>query len=115
MIVKKDKSIVDKTPWGQLTWFAGNPLGNSDKITLGECRINTGCQNPLHRHPNCDEVLHVLEGKIEHIIGDESFEMNVGDTITIPQGILHNARNIGDKQAVMTIVFTNAVRETVGE
>ena len=114
-IIKKDQALIDKTPWGQLTWFAGAPLGNSDKVTVGECCIDVGCQNPRHQHPNCDEILRVLEGRVIHTLGDAEEEMNVGDTITVPQGLFHNARNIGDIQAVMSIVFTSSVRESVGE
>jgi len=114
-VIKKEQSMVDPTPWGQLTWFASSALENSDKITLGECRINVGHENPRHHHPNCDEVLHVLSGKIIHTFGNDEIEMNVGDTITVPQGVIHNARNIGNTQAVMTIVFTDATRNTIGE
>jgi quercetin dioxygenase-like cupin family protein len=72
--------------------------------------------NPRHYHPNCDEILTVIQGKIQHTWMDgEDVEMNEGDTITIPSGILHQARNIGSGNAVLMIAFTSADRETVGE
>jgi len=30
-----------------------------------------------------------------HRVGDKEYEMQAGDTVTIPEGTLHNARNIG--------------------
>ncbi len=41
--------------------------------------------------------------------------MNAGDTVVIPQGTLHNARNIGTEDAVMIISYPTADRITIGE
>ncbi|MBN2714048.1 MAG: cupin domain-containing protein [Planctomycetes bacterium] len=105
-----------KTDWGQLTWYASREQGNSEVVTVGECRINPGCENPKHLHPNCDEVLVVLVGKISHSIeGENDVEMSQGDSISIPPNVKHNARNIGANEAVLSICFSSADRETVGE
>jgi quercetin dioxygenase-like cupin family protein len=39
--------------------------------------------------------------------------MNVGDVVSIPAGVVHNARNIGDGPAELAISFSSAYRETV--
>jgi quercetin dioxygenase-like cupin family protein len=102
--------------WGQLTWYANDQLGNADTLTLGKCVIYPGQANPRHYHPNCDEILTVLQGKIRHAwIDGQEVEMNPGDTITIPQGMMHQARNIGTEDAVLLIAFTSATRQTIGE
>ena len=41
--------------------------------------------------------------------------MNPGDTISIPAGVIHNATNIGDEEAIMVISFSSADRHTIGE
>jgi quercetin dioxygenase-like cupin family protein len=57
-----------------------------------------------------------MQGKISHSIGsDMAVEMCKGDTISVPQDILHNATNIGDTEAVLFIAFSSADRETKGE
>jgi quercetin dioxygenase-like cupin family protein len=89
--------------------------GTSETMTVGRCYIRPGAQNPRHDHPNCDEVLHVLQGRILHSVDDEVEEMGPGDTVSIPSGALHNARNIGDEEAVFVIAFSSADRLTVGE
>lgn len=115
LIKQTDLEYVD-ADWGQLTWFASNALGNTDYLTLGRCILYADQSNPLHYHPNCDEILTVIQGKIRHtwINGDE-VEMHEGDTITIPAQVKHQARNIGSGNAVMIIAFTSADRKTVGE
>lgn len=107
--------VIEPQPWGQLEWMVSGAIGNSDVLTVGTCRIDPGQQNPVHYHPNSDEVLHVVTGTIEHRVGDEHVPMSAGDTISIPMGMLHNARNVGTEQAVFTIIFDTAHREVIGE
>ena len=101
--------------WGRIVWLASGGLGNSETMTFGRVTIKAGQANPRHRHPNCDEILHLLSGRLEHSLGDERFPMEPGDTVSIPTGIFHNARSIGDEDAVMIIAFSSADRETEGE
>ena len=101
--------------WGHINWLVSRELGNSSEMTFGLVTIKVGAANPRHRHPNCDEILHLISGQIEHSLDDEKFEMNAGDTISIPTGVWHNAKTIGDADAQMVICFSSADRETQGE
>lgn len=102
--------------WGDLTWYANRGLGNSVDMTIGRCRLKPGEGNPRHYHPNCSEVLVVAQGTIVHTgPGGEEVEMKTGDTVTIPAGIWHCARNIGKDDALLFIAFSSADRETIGE
>jgi len=114
-LVKHDDALVEEQPWGRLQWMVAGRLGNSRELTVGICYIAPGEANPVHHHPNCDEVLHVLSGRITHRVGDEYFEMNAGDTVSIPTGSVHNATNIGQDEAVLMISFSSADRQTIGE
>lgn len=98
---------------GALTWFASRQLGNSEAMTVGLATLPPGGMNPRHYHPNCEEVLHVLQGRILHTMGDEQAAMGPGDTITIPANVVHNARNTGDTDALLFLCFSSADRETV--
>ncbi|MFI5379735.1 MAG: cupin domain-containing protein [Tepidisphaerales bacterium] len=102
--------------WGQLTWFVSADQGNCDSMTVGEATLKPGMESPRHVHPNCDEVLHVIKGTILHSLEDgKQVKMSAGDTVTIPKGIAHNARNIGADDAVMIISFSSAQRKVVNE
>ena len=114
-LTRATEAVVDPQSWGRLEWMVSRSIGNSDVLTVGRCTIEPGQQNPPHHHPNSDEVLHVLQGSIEHRVDDDVFPMGPGDTISIPRGSVHNARNIGDGQAVFVIVFDTADRQVVGE
>ncbi|GAA1697883.1 hypothetical protein GCM10009765_54150 [Fodinicola feengrottensis] len=108
-------NVVEEHDWGRLVWMVSGPLGNSTTMTVGRCYIQPGQQNPRHLHPNCDEVLHVLHGTIEHSVGDDRVRMTAGDTISIPSGAIHNAHNIGADEAVFVIAFSSADRQVVPE
>lgn len=110
-----DQVVVEPQEWGKLEWMVSGAIGNSDTMTVGRCTILPGRQNPPHVHPNCDEVLHVLHGTIEHRLGDQLMPMGPGDTISIPTGTVHNARNTGTEPAVLMISFSSAERQVVGE
>lgn len=101
--------------WGHLEWMIADSEGNSDTLTVGKCFIQPGQNNPVHHHPNSDEVLHVLKGRILNRVDDSYIEMGPGDTISIPLGAIHNAKNIGDDMCELVIIYDTAKREVIGE
>lgn len=111
---RKEENKVVEMPWGQLRWFTSAELKNSRTMTTGVAIIKPGQANPRHLHPNCDEILHVISGRIRHMMNEVAVEMNAGDTVSIPQGVLHHAANIGTTDAVLAISFSSAYREAVG-
>ena len=83
---------------------------------MGQCLLRSGQSNPPHTHPNCEEALVVTQGTISHTIEDgKEVTLQEGDTITIPPGAPHRARNIGEGDAVLFIAFSSAHKETHDE
>lgn len=105
--------VNETMPWGRLEWSVSAQIGNSQTMTIGTCFIESGMQNGRHFHPNCDEVLRVVKGRIVQTWDGFEREMSVGDVVSIPSGIVHNARNIGDETVELAISFSSAYRETV--
>lgn len=95
--------------WGSLTWLSGGELTGSD-ITVGRVIIKAGRSNPRHLHANCTEVLTMLAGVLEHTIGDDTVVTKTGDTIIVPPGVAHVARNIGDGDADMIVAYPSGLR-----
>lgn len=114
-VLLQSDAVVERQSWGELQWFASRALGNASAITVGRASILPGQANPVHRHPNSEEVLHLLQGRILQRVGDKAYEMSAGDTVVIPQGVPHNSRNIGTENAVMLISYPTADRLTIGE
>jgi len=96
--------------WGSLTWLAGTKYGNADGLVLGRVTLKAGMSNPRHRHPRCEEVLYMLKGRIVHGLGNESYTLSAGDTITIPAGVFHDAKCISDEDADMIVAYSEGIR-----
>ena len=114
--LKSEERKIENFEWGTLTWYVSKELGNSELITAGICTIKPGCSNPRHLHPNCEEILYVQEGEIFHSYGEDSgsgVSLNGGCSISIPSGILHNAKNVCESDAVLLILFSSAERQTI--
>ena len=112
MLKQATDADVAEFEWGRIEWLVSKALGNSDTLTVGRVTIRPGHRNFVHRHPNCDEVLQLLRGRLEHSLGDETFPMEAGDTVSIPTGAWHNARSVGPEDAVMLVCYSSADRRT---
>jgi quercetin dioxygenase-like cupin family protein len=61
----------------------------------------------LHKHDKLDEILHVLEGTVHVLVGEEVFEVNAGEWHLRPHGIAHAYWNQTDKPARFNDMFLN--------
>jgi len=97
--------------WGTLTWLASGKYGPTAGLTVGRVVIRKGCNNPRHCHPNCEEVLYLLRGRLEHTMGAEKAILEPGDTLVVRGGVHHNALSIGDEDADMIVAYSAADRQ----
>ena len=100
-----------KEAWGSLLWLANQEIGNANGLTLGRVIIKSGQSNPRHAHFGCEEVLCLLHGKLRHTVGDDTYVMEPGDTLTILPGVFHNAASIGDVDADMIVAYSAGSRD----
>jgi len=117
MICKRTASDehLTQTQWGSLRWLASQEVGNAEALTLGRVVIKAGHANPGHCHGNCEEVLYLLAGRLDHWVGDEHEILAAGDTITIPPGVHHHAVSLGPEDADMIVVYSAGRREFTPE
>ena len=103
-------------PWGSITWLHSGAFSGSEELTLGEVIIRAGKANPMHTHANCEEVLYLLEGELEHTCGDErSYHLTPGSSICIQRGLPHNAKCVSESDARMVVAYSSAYREMQGK
>ena len=112
----ESKRPVTVTSWGSLQWLASKEIGNAEDLTVGRVVIKKGESNPRHGHNNCEEVLYLLAGRLEHTVGDDEIvTLEPGDTITIPAGVNHNAVSVGEVDADMIVVYSSGERDFTPE
>lgn len=98
--------------WGELSWLVGGREMPGAEQTLGVVTIHPAKRNPLHLHPNCEELLYVLSGECDHKLGDDLFHLTAGTVIRIPRGVPHWARCTSDDPLIAVIAFSSADRQT---
>jgi quercetin dioxygenase-like cupin family protein len=99
--------------WGSIQWLVNRELFAGAELTFGYVEIAPGSKNPRHLHPNCDEVLYVLDGRLEHSLGEEVVELEPGAALLIPQGVAHDARNPGPSPARVVVAYSSGDRQTI--
>jgi len=104
---------VESTPWGTLQWVCNAKLMPGAQQTVGLATILPGKSNPLHFHPNCEEILHVLSGQGTHSIEGRTVSLKAGMTIRIPAGAKHNLVNTGTEPLKTLVSFSSGDRKTV--
>ena len=81
--------------------------------TLGVVVINPGQHNPLHYHPNCEELLYVLSGECDHRLNAATVHLKPGDLIHVPAGVPHNATCTSWEPLRIVVSFSSPDRQTV--
>lgn len=102
-----------EAPFGALQWLANQDRIAGVEQTFGVVRIDPGQHNPLHYHPNCEELLYVLAGACDHRLNDAVVQLGPGDLIHVPRGVHHNATCTSREPLRIVVSFSSADRQTV--
>lgn len=79
---------------------------------MGRVLLRAGEEAPPHRHPNCEEVLHLVTGRVELMIDDEIHTLERGDTAVIAPRAWHRVRALGEVDAHLLICYSSPRRVT---
>ena len=100
-------------PGYRITWLFSGQTAPGAEQTLGYVVIEPSAKNPLHAHPNCEEVLYLLSGELEHSLNGAVYRLGPGDAIRVPAGAKHDARCVGAEPATMVVCYSAPDREMV--
>jgi quercetin dioxygenase-like cupin family protein len=105
-------AVSETTEWGSVTWLARgtSPAGLESSLAIADFAAGEG--NAEHAHPDCEEIVYVLEGAVEHTLGDEVTMLQAGDLIVVPRDTAHRIRG-GANGARALIVFSSPERTFV--
>jgi mannose-6-phosphate isomerase-like protein (cupin superfamily) len=113
LVVAIDDIPTAEFDWGSLKWLITAERSPGAEQTVGICQIFPGKVNPVHYHPNCEEVLYMISGRGRHSLGDESVELTPGMAIRIPANVPHNLENIGWETIICLVTFSSGNRQMV--
>jgi mannose-6-phosphate isomerase-like protein (cupin superfamily) len=61
-----------------------------------------------HLHPNSDETFLVIEGGLNIEFEDGTLELGPGQMVTVPRGLRHRTRPVGNRSVNLTFEAANA-------
>ena len=64
-------------------------------MTFAYWTMKGGIDFAMHQHPH-EQVAHVLEGKFELTVGNETMVLEPGKVAVIPGGVMHGGRSLTD-------------------
>jgi mannose-6-phosphate isomerase-like protein (cupin superfamily) len=73
-----------------------------------EMTLPIGSAPPLHVHDNLDDTWYILEGRMVVRCGDEELVVGAGHWVSMPRGVPHTFRVVGERQARILLVHDNA-------
>lgn len=111
-VIRSTAETSQQMSWGHLSWLVGATQMPGAEQTLGVVTIYPGKRNPLHAHPNCEELLYVVSGECDHKLGDDLFHLTPGSVIRIPRGVPHWARCTSTEELVAVVSFSAPDRRT---
>ena len=78
------------------------------KIILLSSEIPSGKVHLLHRHPNAEQIMYVLQGSCLALSEGEPVRLKEDDAAFIAQGEWHGVRNDTDRPAVTLVIYAGA-------
>jgi quercetin dioxygenase-like cupin family protein len=74
-----------------------NESGNGCQMGCFEMRVPPGSNvPPPHSHAANEEIVYVLEGTLRYSVGNETRDLQPGDSMATPRGVVHGFSNEGD-------------------
>jgi len=83
-----------------------------EKTLLSEFRIGQGNSLPKHFHP-CEQTGYMVSGSMLFTIGEETYEVNPGDSWSVLSNVEHSA--VAVKDSVIIEVFSPVREEYLPE
>jgi mannose-6-phosphate isomerase-like protein (cupin superfamily) len=108
---EKNKTEED---WGSMTWMANQPLSGSS-VAVGRLILRPGFSDSSHSHSNADEVIYLFKGSVRVQMAGSEIDLQAGDALTIPLKLTHQIKNIGKKEAEMTLSYSSGTRKYTAE
>ncbi|WP_375458837.1 cupin domain-containing protein [uncultured Enterovirga sp.] len=95
-------NVIDHATQGLEVWREGvathmrtSALTQTHQLCIFEQFCDPGLGAPIHIHA-VEEVLEVIEGRAELVLGDESGIVTANQSVVIPAGMRHGFTNVGD-------------------
>jgi quercetin dioxygenase-like cupin family protein len=99
--------------WGVIGWRLV-PAQGADHLVVMDVELQPGGGHDFHRHPGQEEVIIVNDGVITQFLGEESSTLAAGDSVFVPEGIVHASFNDSEQTAFLQVVISPSLGGETG-
>jgi quercetin dioxygenase-like cupin family protein len=83
-------------------------VAGARRIILLSSELPPGKVHLLHRHPNAEQIMYVLEGACLALSESGTMRLSEGDAVFIAQGEWHGVRNESERPVVTLVIYAGA-------
>jgi quercetin dioxygenase-like cupin family protein len=94
--------------WGSAGMRAAPPLTGCESFVVMDVTLAAGACHAFHRHPDQDEMIVVLEGRIVQYLERDHRELGPGDSVFVDRDVVHGSYNDFAEAARLQVVLAPA-------
>jgi quercetin dioxygenase-like cupin family protein len=95
--------------WGRLRWLSNPPTTGASQLTVIDVTLAPGKGHDFHKHPDQEEVLYIVAGRVEQWVDRDKRTLGPGDSAFVPADIVHASFNVGDNDARIVAILSPCV------
>jgi quercetin dioxygenase-like cupin family protein len=97
--------------WGSAGMRCAPPGTGCDTFVVMDVRLDPGFFHAFHKHPDQDEMITVVSGKVTQFLEGESTVLGPGDSVYIDKDVVHGSYNDFDEPAQLAVVLAPPVTD----
>lgn len=98
--------VREKLEWGELGWISRPAMTRARQIVAIEVTLLPGQGHNFHKHPEQEEVIYVLSGKIEQWLENSRQILTAGDSAFIHADVVHASFTEGAEPARLLAILS---------
>jgi quercetin dioxygenase-like cupin family protein len=91
--------------WGRLRWLSNPPTTGARQLTVIDVTLAPGKGHDFHKHPDQEEVLYIVTGRVEQWVHRDKRILGPGDSAYVPADMVHASFNVGDQDARIVAIL----------
>jgi quercetin dioxygenase-like cupin family protein len=100
---------VESYDWGDAGMRCAPPGTGCESFVVMDVRLDPGFFHGFHKHPDQDEMITVVAGKVTQYLEGESTVLGPGDSVYIDKDVVHGSYNDFDEPAQLAVVLAPAI------
>lgn len=104
----KEELLVEDAERGSIEWLSKAEVTDAEQLMIARVVMEPGQNHGFHYHPRREEVIYVLDGRLEQWVEGEKRILGPGDVAHIPIEVVHATFTLPDTPVTFLAVLSPA-------